>query len=100
MDSIKPVLTASRSARLMVNTIVSGCEVKERGENRLGFVITTALFIKNLRSLWGKCGEIEILLESEITNGEVLCFTVRIMRFLMMVITPKRVRAVLMSISR
>jgi hypothetical protein len=29
----------------------------------------------SFRSLWGKCGELEILLETEINNVEVLCFT-------------------------
>jgi len=28
-----------------------------------------------VRSLWGKCEELEILLETEINNAEVLCFT-------------------------
>ena len=30
---------------------------------------------RNIRSLWGKCGELEILLDTGINNVEVLCFT-------------------------
>ena len=30
---------------------------------------------QNIRSLWGKCGELEILLQTEINNAKLLCFT-------------------------
>ena len=30
---------------------------------------------QNIRSLWGKCGELEILLDTEVTKVDVLCFT-------------------------
>ena len=38
---------------------------------------TTSLNIvhQNIRSLWEKCEELEILLTTELINAEVLCFT-------------------------
>jgi hypothetical protein len=35
---------------------------------------TTVPQLQPSTSLWGKCGELEILLETEINNVEVLCF--------------------------
>jgi hypothetical protein len=75
MDNIKPVLTASQSAKVMVNTIVGGCEVKETGEKQVRICNNLSVVHQNIRSLWRKCGELEILLATEINNVEVLCFT-------------------------
>jgi hypothetical protein len=58
----------------MVNTIVGGCEVKGKGEKQVR-ISNNLVIHQNIRSLWGKCGELEILLETEINNVEVLCFT-------------------------
>ena len=51
--------------------------MKSKGwaKNRLELVITSVLFIKILEAYGEKCGELEILLETEINNVEVLCFT-------------------------
>jgi hypothetical protein len=59
----------------MVNTIVGGCEVKERGEKQVRICNNLSVVHQNIRILWGKCGDLEILLETEINNVEVLCFT-------------------------
>jgi exonuclease III len=59
----------------MVNTIVGGCEVKEKGEKQVRTGNNLNVVHQNIRSLWGKCGELEILLETEINNAKVLCFT-------------------------
>jgi hypothetical protein len=58
----------------MVNTIVGECEDKQdekqvRTGNNLNVVH------QNVKSFWWKCGELEILLETELNNAEVLCFT-------------------------
>jgi hypothetical protein len=59
----------------VVNTIVGGCEVKEKGETGIRTGNDLSIVNQNIRSLWGKCGELEMLLETEINNTEVLCFT-------------------------
>ena len=59
----------------MVNTIVRGRDVKEKGEAQVRTANNLSIVHQNIRSLWGKCGELEILLETEINNVEVLCFT-------------------------
>jgi len=59
----------------MVNTIVGGCEVKKKDEKQIRIGKGLKVVHQNIRSLWGKCGELEILLETEINNAEVLCFT-------------------------
>jgi exonuclease III len=59
----------------MVNTIVGGCEVKGKGEKQVRISNNLNVIHQNIRSLWGKCGELEILLETEINIVEVLCFT-------------------------
>jgi hypothetical protein len=56
----------------MVNTIVGGCEVKEKGQKQVSTGNNLNVVHKNSISLWGKCGELEILLEIEIKNVEVL----------------------------
>jgi len=59
----------------MVNTIVGGCEVKEKGEKQVRTGINLNVVHQNIRRLWGKCRELEILLEADINNAEVLCIT-------------------------
>jgi hypothetical protein len=59
----------------MVNRIVGGCEVKLKGEKQVRTGNNLNVVHQNIRSLWGKCGELEILLETEINNVELLCFT-------------------------
>jgi hypothetical protein len=58
----------------MVNTIVGGCEVNDMGEKQVRIGNNLSVVDHNIRSQWGKCGELEILLETEINNVEVLCF--------------------------
>jgi hypothetical protein len=58
----------------MVNTIVGGCEVKGKGEKQVRTGNNLNVVHQNIRSLWGKCAELEILLETEINNVGVLCF--------------------------
>ena len=52
-----------------------GCDVKEKGETQVQTGNNLSIVYQNIRSLWGTCGELEILLETEINNVEVLCFT-------------------------
>ena len=59
----------------MLNKTVGGYEVKEKGEKQVRNCKNLNILHQNIRSLWGKCGELEILLETEITKVEVLCFT-------------------------
>ena len=59
----------------MVNTIVGGCDVKAKGETQVRTGNNLSIVHQNIRSLWGKCGELEILLETVTNNVEVLCFT-------------------------
>jgi len=59
----------------MVNTIVGGCEVKKKDEKQVRIGKSLNVVHQNIRSLWGKCGELEILLETEINNAEVISFT-------------------------
>jgi lysophospholipase L1-like esterase len=59
----------------MVNTIVGGCEIKEKGEKQVRIDNNLNVVHQNIRSLWEIYGELEILLETEINNVEVLCFT-------------------------
>ena len=59
----------------MVNMVVGGCEVKDKGEKQVRNGNNLNVVHQNIRSLRGKCGELEILLETEINNVEVLCFT-------------------------
>jgi exonuclease III len=59
----------------MVNKIVEGCEVKGKGEEQIRSGNNLNILHQNIRSLWGKCGELEILLETEVTKVEVLCLT-------------------------
>jgi hypothetical protein len=55
--------------------IIGGCEVKEKGERQVRIYKNLNVVHQNIRSLWGNCGELEILLETEINNVEVLRFT-------------------------
>jgi predicted ATPase len=55
--------------------VVGGCEVKEKGEKQVRIGNNLNFVHQNMRSLWGKCGALEILLETEVNNAEVLCFT-------------------------
>jgi hypothetical protein len=57
------------------NTIAGGCEVKGKGEKLVRIGDNLNVIHQNIGSLWGKYGEWEILLETEINNVEVLCFT-------------------------
>ena len=59
----------------MVNMIVGGCEIKEKGKTQVRSGNTHSILHQNIRNLWGKHGELEILIETEINNAEVLCFT-------------------------
>jgi hypothetical protein len=51
----------------MVNKIVGGCEVKGKSEEQIRSGNNLNILHQNIRSLWGKCGELEILLETEVT---------------------------------
>ena len=55
--------------------IVGGCEVKEKGKKQDRTDNNLSVVHQNIRSLWEKCGELEILLETKINNAEVLRFT-------------------------
>ena len=59
----------------MVNVIARGCDVKEKGETRVRTGNNLSIVRQNTRRLWGKCGELEILLETEINSVEELPFT-------------------------
>jgi hypothetical protein len=59
----------------MVNMVVGGREVKGKGEKQFGSGNNLNVVHQNIRSLWGKGGELEILIETEINNVEVLCVT-------------------------
>jgi hypothetical protein len=49
----------------MVNTIEGGCEIKEKGEKQDRIGNNLNVVHQNIRSLWGECGELEILLETD-----------------------------------
>ena len=59
----------------MVNTIARGCEDKQEDVKQVRSNKSLNIIHQNIRSLWGKCEEIEILLVTEIYNAEVLYFT-------------------------
>ena len=59
----------------MVNTIARGCECKKENGKQVRSDKSLNIVNQNIRSLWGKCEELEILLATEIYNTEVLCFT-------------------------
>jgi len=59
----------------MVNTIARGCEDKEVNVKQIRSDKSLNIVHQNMRSLWGKCEDLEILLTTEIYNAEVLCFT-------------------------
>jgi hypothetical protein len=59
----------------MVNTIVRGGEGKKEEEKQIRSDKSLNIVHQNIRSLWGKCEELEILLATELYNAEVLCFT-------------------------
>jgi len=46
--------------------------LKRRAKNRLELITTSMLFIKTLEAYGKKCGELEIILETEINNVDVL----------------------------
>jgi hypothetical protein len=48
--------------------IVGGCKVKGKGEKQVRSGTKLNVVYQNIRSLWGKCGELEILLDTEINN--------------------------------
>jgi hypothetical protein len=48
---------------------------KRGGKKQVRIFSNLGVVHQNIKSLWGKCGELEILLETEISNVEVLCFT-------------------------
>jgi len=50
-------------------------EVKKKDEKQVRIGKSLNVVRQNIRSLWGKCGELEIVRETEINNAEVLCFT-------------------------
>jgi hypothetical protein len=54
---------------------VSGCEVKEKGGKQVRIGNNLTVMYQIIRRLWGKCGELEMLLETEINSVETLCFT-------------------------
>ena len=58
-----------------VNMIGGGCEVKKRNEKQFRIGKSLNVVHQNIRSLWGKREKLEVLLETEINNAEVLCFT-------------------------
>ena len=55
--------------------IVGGCEVKEKDKKQVRIGNNLNVVHQIIRSLWGRCGELETLLETEINNAKVLCFT-------------------------
>jgi exonuclease III len=59
----------------MVNTIVRGGEGKKEEEKQVRSDKSLNIVHQNIRSLWRKCEELEILLATELYNAEVLCFT-------------------------
>jgi hypothetical protein len=59
----------------MLNKRVGRYEVKGKGEKQVRNGNNLNILHQNIRSLWGKCGELEILLEIQVTKVEVLCFT-------------------------
>jgi len=59
----------------MVNTIARGCQDKKEDVKQVRSDKSLNIVHQNIRSLWGKCEELEILLATEIYNAQVLCFT-------------------------
>ena len=59
----------------MVNTIARGCQDKKEDVKQVRSDKSLNIVHQNMRSLWGKCEDLEILLTTEIYNAEVLCFT-------------------------
>jgi hypothetical protein len=59
----------------MSNKIVGSYEVKGKGEKQVRSGNNLNILHQNIRSLWGKYRELEILLETEVTKVEVLCLT-------------------------
>jgi len=55
--------------------IARGCEGKEEDGKQVRSVKSLNIVYQNIRSLRGKCEELEILLTTEIYNAEVLRFT-------------------------
>jgi hypothetical protein len=58
------------------NTIGIKCELNKKTSNK-GYRIWDDLCVlhPNIRSLSGKCAEFKVLLESDVKNVDVLCFT-------------------------
>ena len=59
----------------MVNKIVRGGESRRVEDKQVRSIKSLSIVHQNIRSLWGKCEELEILLATELKNVEVLCFT-------------------------
>jgi hypothetical protein len=59
----------------MVNTIERMCVLNEKGKEQVGTGDEFCVLHQNIRSLWGKCRELEILIETDIKNVDMLCFT-------------------------
>jgi len=54
---------------------VSGGKSRNVEEKQVRSTKSLNIVPQNIRSLWGKCEELEILLATELNNVEVLCFT-------------------------
>jgi hypothetical protein len=57
------------------NTPLKVQNVRGKGEKQVRSGNNLNILHQNIRSLWGKCGELEILRETEETKVEVLCVT-------------------------
>jgi hypothetical protein len=49
----------------MVNTIAGECEIKEKGAKEVRIGTNLIVVHQYIRSLWGKCGELEFLFETD-----------------------------------
>jgi hypothetical protein len=59
----------------VVNPIEVKFELNEKDDEQVRTRSKLCLFHQNIRSLWGKSAELEILLETDGKNIDVLCFT-------------------------
>jgi hypothetical protein len=58
----------------MVNTIEGMCVLNEKGKEQVRTGDEFFVLHQNIRSLWGKCREVEILLETDIKIVDVLFY--------------------------
>ena len=55
--------------------IVSGVKSRKVEEKQVRSTKSLNIVHQNIRSLWGKCEELEIVLATELNSVELLCFT-------------------------